>query len=171
MLQTGSSVGGAMRHRLGLTVAALSVLALLGVAACTARSPFARSAPPPPPSEPLPMSAFAVRFTPAEGQACSPTEASGIKAYRIVLHLFDRPPQVQRDERPSRPYVMIGRLQFGENWYTNKNLTELTEKHVPEIGGDAVFTVSIHQSAAAVFAGAGFYYATYELEVIRYTDK
>jgi len=67
---------------------------------------------------------------------------------------------------------VIGKLHFDKNWYTNKNLAELKEKHVQQVGGDAVLTWTIHQTSAAVLFEVGdLYYAAYELEVIRYTDK
>jgi hypothetical protein len=61
---------------------------------------------------------------------------------------------------------------LGENWYTVKNLDELTEKYVSEAGGDAVLTFTIYQTAAATLPGVGnLFYAAYEAEVIRYTDR
>jgi len=145
---------------------------LLGLTACAPQSTFSRSDPPPPPSKPLPIGAFAVKFIPAGSQTYSPTDATRIKTYKVVLYLFDDPPKVRRDEKPTRPYVVIGKLQFGKNWYTSENLTELEEKHVPLVGGDAVLTWSNHQIGAAFIPGVGtFSYAAHEAEVIRYTDK
>jgi len=161
-----------MRFRTAVKVASLGILVLLGLTACAPQSTFSRSDPPPPPSKPLPISAFAVKFTPAGSLTYPPTDATGIKTYKVVLYLFDDPPKVRRDEKPTRPYVVIGKLQFGKNWYTSENLTELEEKHVPQVGGDAVLTWSNHQRGAAVIPGVGtFSYAAHEAEVIRYTDK
>ena len=160
-----------MRLRTAVRVASLSILVLLGLTACAPQSTFS-SDPPPPPSKPLPISAFAVKFTPAGSLTYPPTDATGIKTYKVVLYLFDDPPKVRREEKPTRPYVVIGKLHFGKNWYTSENLTELEEKHVPQVGGDAVLTFGIHQTAAAFLPGVGnLFYAAYELEVIRYTDK
>jgi hypothetical protein len=162
-----------MRFRTAVKVASLGILVLLGLTACAPQSTFSRSdPPPPPPSKPLPISAFAVKFTPAGSLTYPPTDATGIKTYKVVLYLFDDPPKVRRDEKPTRPYVMIGKLHFGKNWYTSQNLAELEKKHVPQVGGDAVLTWSNHQRGAAVIPGVGtFSYAAHELEVIRYTDK
>jgi hypothetical protein len=149
---------------------------LLGMTACTTQSPFPRSDPlregAPLPSKPLPISAFAVRFTPAVSETYPPTKEVETRPYRVVLYLGSTPPQVRRDTKPSRPYITVGTLSFGENWYTGKNLDELTEKYVSEVGGDAVLTWSIYQTAAMMLPGAGqFTYAIYYLEVIRYTDR
>ena len=123
-----------MRFKTAVKVASLGIFVFLGLTACAPQ--FSRSDPPPPPSKPLPISAFAVKFTPAGSQTYSPTGATGIKTYKVVLYLFDDPPKVRRDETPTRPYVMVGKLQFGKNWYTSQNLTEQEEKHVPQVGGD-----------------------------------
>ena len=156
-----------MIHGVNLKTAVVSILVLIGVTACAAQLPF-----PPPPSQPLPITAFAVKFTPAGGQTHSPTTTSRIERYKIVLNLGSSPPEVRRDQKPTRPYVTIGKLWFGENWYTDKNLDELLQRHVPAVGGDAVLTVSIYQTRAAFLFDVGnLYYATYELEVIRYTDR
>ena len=163
-----------MADRVGLKVAVVIILALLGATACAVvQSPFPRSDPPfPPPAKPLPITAFAVRFTPAGGQTYPPTTASEIELYKIVLNVGSRPPQVRRDQRPTRPYVTIGKLRFAENWYTDKNVEELRERHVPAVGGNAVLTWTIYQTGAAFLERVGnFYYATYEAEIIRYTDR
>jgi hypothetical protein len=113
-----------------------------------------------------------VRFTAAGSQTYPPTKEVETRAYRVVLHLGDTPPQVRRDTKPTRPYITIGTLSFGENWYTGTNLRQLTEKYVSEVGGDAVLNWTIYQTAAMMLPEAGqLYYAIYHLEVIRYTDR
>jgi len=162
-----------MRDHIGLKVAALSFSVFLGIAACTTQAPFPRRDPPPPPSTPLPISAFAVRFTAAGSQTYSPVKRVEARPYRVVLYLFDKQsPQVRRDTKPTRPYTTVGTLWFSENWYTGKNLDDLTEKYVSEAGGDAVMTLTIYQTAAAMLPGVGnLFYAAYQAEVIRYTDR
>jgi hypothetical protein len=160
-----------MRHQLGLTAGALSFVLLLGVTACTMQGP-SRSDPPPPPSKPLPISAFTVRFTAAGSQTHPPAKKTETRPYKIVLHLGNQPPQVRRDTKPTRPYVTIGTLRFSKNWYTGKNLDDLCEKYAPEVGGNAVLTWTIYQTTAAVLPGVGnLFHAAYEAEVIWYTDK
>lgn len=164
-----------MRNHISLVVLAL----LVGCASVgdpiemLRRERARREGPPPPPTEPLPITAFAVRFTPVGGETYPPTtSAAETRAYKVVLHLGSQPPQVRREEKPTRPYVTIGTLRFGENWYTGRNLDDLIEKHVPAVGGNAVLTWTIYQTAVAAFPSVGqLYYATYEAEVIRYTDR
>ena len=167
-------VGGIMKNKADLNMVLVTIFTLLGITGCAIQSRFPRSDPPSLPSKPLPVTAFTVRFVPAGNQTYTPTKATDIKLYRIVLHTASRPEgTTRRDEKPSRPYITVGKLYFGENWYTGKNLDELTEKYVPEVGGDAVLTWEIFQTAAAFIPGAGppYTYATYEVEVIRYTDR
>jgi len=160
-----------MRHQLGLTVGALSFVVLFGVTACATQAPFPRSDPPLP-SKPLPLSAFTVRFTPAGSQTYPPTKEAETRAYKVVLYLSPDSPQVRRDTKPTRPFVMIGTLRYSENWYTGENLDELTKKYVSEAGGDAVLTWTNYTSTVLYLPGVGhFAYAAYELEVIRYTDR
>jgi hypothetical protein len=163
-----------MRYQLGVPMRALTFVVFFGVTACTTttRAPFPRSDPPPLPSKPLPLSAFAVRFTPAGSQTYPPTKEVESQPYRIFLYLSPNSPQVRRDTKPTRPYVTVGTLRFSENWYAGENLDKLMEKHVSEVGGDAVLTWTNYTSAVMVLPGAGnFAYAAYELEVIRYTDR
>jgi hypothetical protein len=162
-----------MKKKQAFNVVLVTIFTLLGITGCSIQSRFPRSDPPSLPPKPLPVTAFAVRFVPAGNQTYPPTKATDIKLYRIVLHTASRPEgTTRRDEKPSRPYITVGKLYFGENWYTGKNLDELTEKYVPEVGGDAVLTWEIFQTGAANIPGMGsWYYATYEVEVIRYTDR
>ncbi len=160
-----------MKNQADRNIVFVTVLALLVVTACSTQSRFPRSHPPLPPSMPLPATAFTVRFVAAGNQKYPPTKETERRAYRVVWHIGNGPEEIRRNEKPTRPYTIIGKLYFGENWYTDKNLDELRSKYVSEVGGDAILTWEVFQtSAAALFEGVNLYYATYEAEVIRYTD-
>ena len=162
-----------MKNKADFIIVSVTVVVLLVVTACSTQSRFPRLHPPPlPPSMPLPATAFTVRFVPAENQTYIPTKATESRAYKVVWHIGSGPKEIRRSEEPTKPYVVIGKLYFGENWYTDKNLEELRNKYVSEVGGDAILTWEVFQTSAAVlFDGGNFYYATYEAEVIRYTDR
>ena len=161
-----------MKNKAYRNIVFVTVLALLVVTACSAQSRFPRSQPPVPPSKPLPAAAFTVKFVSAGNQTYPPTKETERRAYRVVWHIGSGQEEFRRNETPTRPYMIIGRLYFGENWYTDKNLEELRNKYVPEVGGDAILTWEVFQTSAAfLFEVGDLYYATYEAEVIRYIDR
>ncbi len=130
-----------------------------------------------PPSTPLPSSAFSVEFVPAGAEQYPPTDVEDVKRFKNVLYWLGEADLIRGDEKPARPYIKIGELRFGEDWYYSSNIAELVNTHVPEIGGDAVLVYHAYQIASAVMtndetgASAQVFYQSIMLEVIRYTDR
>lgn len=130
-----------------------------------------------PPSTPLPSSAFSVEFVPAGAEQYPPTDVEEVKRFKNVLYWLGEADLIRGDEKPARPYIKIGELRFGEDWYYSSNIAELVNTHVPEIGGDAVLVYHAYQIANAVMtndetgASAQVFYQSIMLEVIRYTDR
>ena len=130
-----------------------------------------------PPSTPLPSSAFSVEFIPTGAERYPPTDVEEVKRFKNVLHWTGQPDSIRGDEKPARPYVQIGQLRFGENWYYSSNISELINTRVPEIGGDAVLVYHAYQTSSAMMKNENtgvfedVYFQSIVLEVIRYTDR
>jgi len=134
-----------------------------------------QSRPPDPPREPQPLSSFKVEFTALGSQTFGPTETKEIVRFRNVLHPPGEPERVLSETgKPTRPYVEIGELKFGLNWYYSSNIQELINTHVPRVGGDAVLVYHAHSGGATARdtkMGRQAFYQSIVLEVIRYTDR
>jgi len=133
---------------------------------------------PPPPREPKPSSSFNVEFLPASAERHPPTSTEDVKRYRNVVRYKGEPDSIRSDEKPTRPYVRVGELRFGLDWYYSSNIRELINLHVPRVGGDAVLVYYAYPGGAAAQmknAETGqmidVFYQSVVLEVIRYTDK
>ena len=105
-------------QRLGTTLLALFVV--LTIWGCAVGQP--RSIPP---DRPQPVSSFSVEFVPAGAERYTPTDLKEVRLFKMLLHFPGTPDLIRRDERPARPYVRIGELRFGENWYYDTNIMEL----------------------------------------------
>lgn len=149
------------------------VLAALALAACAggpSPSPI-----PLPPQAAAPASSFAVEFVPARSEPYPPTDAKNVVRFKNLLHWPGKPDLVRGDAQPTRPYVRVGELRFGESWYHASNIKEIVDTHVPRVGGDAVLVYHAYQRSVAQVQGEGgkpedVYYQSIVLEVIRYTD-
>lgn len=130
-----------------------------------------------PPDRPQPVSSFSVEFLPTGAERYPPTDVKEVWRFKMILHWPGQPDLIPRDEKPARPYVKIGELRFGENWYYDSNIMELANTHVPRVGGDAVLVYHAYQTASAMMKSPDsgkfkdVYYQSMVLEVIRYTDR
>lgn len=132
---------------------------------------------PPYPHEPPPLSFYSVEFVPADTKRYPATRAKDVKRYRNVVH-YSGKSEIRTDEKPTRPYVRVGELRFGLNWYYSSNIKELIDTHVPRIGGDAVLVYNAYDGGAAALVKddatgkmKNVFYQSIVVEVIRYTDK
>jgi len=134
-----------------------------------------QSRPPDPPREPQPPSSFSVEFTALGSERYGPTDAKDIVRFRNVLHHPGEPDSVLSEVgKPTRPYVKIGELKFGLNWYYSSNIRELINTHVPRVGGDAVLVYHAYSGGATgmdLKRGQQVFYQSIVVEVIRYTDR
>jgi len=121
------------------------------------------------------LSSFSVEFVPTGSERYPSTETSEIVRFRNVLHYPGEPERVLSEiGKPTRPYVKIGELKFGLDWYYSSNIRELVNTHVPRVGGDAVLVYHAYSGGATamnVKLGAQIFYQSIVLEVIRYTDR
>lgn len=153
-------------------LAVIFLLALVGgISACT----WVPVGPPPYPDEPQPLSSFEVEFVPAGSERYPSTETSEVVRFRNVLQYPGEPESVLSEPgKPTRPYVEIGVLKFGLDWYYSSNIRELINTHVPRVGGDAVLVYHAYPGGAAamdVERGEQIYYQSIVVEIIRYTDR
>jgi|ERR1700690_176947 hypothetical protein len=164
-----------MKESRRLRTTLLALFAVLTIWGCAVGQP--RSIPP---DRPQPVSSFSVEFIPAGTERYTPTDVKEVwplKTHKIILHYPGLPDLIRRDEKPARPYVEIGELRFGENWYYEGNIMELVNTHVPRVGGDAVLVYHAYQTAAANMKSPdsgkfqNVYYQSIVLEVIRYIDR
>src|SRR6266571_3169518 len=128
-------------------LAAVFLLALVGgINACTGM----RAGPPPPyPDQPRPLSSFGVEFVPAGSERYPSTETSDVVRFRNVLQYPGESERVLSETgKPTRPYVKIGEVKFGLNWYYSSNIRELINTHVPRVGGDAVLVYHAYPGGA-----------------------
>jgi len=130
-----------------------------------------------PPTRPQALSTFSVQFVPAGVDRYPPTDVQDVHSFKAVLHWPGSPDLIRRDEKPARPYKVVGELRFGENWYYESNIKELVNTHVPRVGGDAVLVYHAYQSKSAWMKNPdsgdfnNVYFQSIALEVIRYTDR
>ncbi len=129
-----------------------------------------------PPERPLPASSFEVEFVPAGPEVYPPTDTKDVVRFKNVLSWPGKPDLVRGDQQPTRPYVRVGELRFGEGWYYSSNIKDLVDTHVPRVGGDAVLVYHAQQTSVAQVRGAGgdpedVYFQSIVLDVIRYTDR
>lgn len=129
-----------------------------------------------PPKNPLPASSFSVEFVPAGPEGYPPTDTKDVVRFKNVLHWPGEPDVVKGTAEPTRPYVRLGELRFGENWYYSSNIKELVDTHVPRVGGNAVLVYHANQTGVAQARLDGgkpedVYFQSIVLEVIRYTDR
>ena len=152
--------------RYGLILIGIAVLLVLGCA--TTRFP---------PSSPLPIEAFEMVYTPVDSQTYSATESDPYPPFKMTWALAGSPVKVNRDEKITRPYIMIGKMVFKSNWYDDETIAKLIRLYVPQKGGDAVSSYHMAQEAAAMMKDPDtgkfrtYYRGTIHLEIIRYIDK
>jgi len=171
-LLVSAAPAGARRVALAPPISGVVLL----VERASPQTPTMQGRPPPPfPSEPQPLSSFAVEFVPEGSERYSPTETRDIVRFRNVLQYPGEPERALSEVgSPTRPYVKIGELKFGLNWYYSSNIRELMNAHVPRVGGDAVLVYHAYPGGAAAMdikQGAQIFYQSIVLEVIRYTDR
>jgi hypothetical protein len=152
-------------------VLSLAVLSLAVGCASATEAP----ALPLPPVSPRASSSFSAEFVPAGTERYSPTDTKDVVRFKNLLHWPGKPDLARGDAQPTRPYVRVGELRFGEGWYHSSNIQELVDTHVPRVGGDAVLVYHAYQRSVAQVQGEGgspedVYFQSIVLEVIRYTD-
>jgi hypothetical protein len=130
-----------------------------------------------PPDRPQPVSSFSVEFVPAGAERYPPTDVKEVRPFENVVHYPGTSDETRLFGSPTRPYIKIGELRFGEAWYSSSNIRELSNMHVPRVGGDAVLVQNFYQTAAAMMKDPdsgnfiNLYRASIVQEVIRYTDR
>ncbi len=153
--------------------AAIFLLALVGgINACTT---LRAGSPPLFPDEPKPLSSFGVEFVPAGSEQYPPTETREVVRFKNVVQYPGEPERVLSETgKPTRPYVKVGELKFGLNWYYSSNIRELINTHVPRVGGDAVLVYHAYPGGATGINAKRreqVFYQSIVVEAIRYTDR
>lgn len=162
-----------------LSAVALSFFVIANLYGCSGNLSVGSA--PPYPHEPPPLSFYSVEFVPADTKRYPPTHTKDVKRYRNVSHYSKNSEvlsEVLTDEKTTRPYVRVGELRFGLNWYYSSNIKELIDTHVPRVGGDAVLVYHAYDGGAAALVRdettgkmKNVFYQSIMVEVIRYTDK
>ena len=139
---------------------------------------------PPLPEAPPSISAFEVNFTPAGSEEYTPTKVSSVRRFKTIARSPGEPDWTSDAQEPSRPYVLVGRLEIPIAWHwLEEDVSScpghegLVTHHVRAVGGDAILLCEVLELARGVLwnPDAGAYttvsYRELELEVIRYTDR
>jgi hypothetical protein len=139
---------------------------------------------PPLPEAAPSISAFEVNFTPADSEEYTPTDVSSVKRFKTIARSPGEPDWTSDVEEPSRPYVLVGRLEIPIAWHwLEKEVSScpghdgLVTHHVRAVGGDAILLCEVFELARGVLqnpdtgAFTTVSYRELKLEVIRYTDR
>ena len=130
-----------------------------------------------PPSKPLPIDAYEMVFTPSDSQTYSPSQSDPYPPFKMTWAYAGQSPTVNRDEKITRPYAVIGKIVLKLNWYDDETIAKLIRLYVPQNGGDAVSSYHMAQEAVAAMKDPDtgrirtYYCGTIYLEIIRYTDR
>lgn len=156
-----------MRHP-----AILLVLSLTTVGCATS--------PPAPPAKPQPLSAFQVEFAPASAERYPATNVTEVNRFKTISHWPGAQDKVSDEEKPSRPYVVVGKLHFPRAWHYLETGVSwcpaeagLIAASVGAVGGDAVLLCEVTEHARGLSFNprAILSYREITLQVIRYTDR
>ena len=148
------------------TIASLVVLTLFS---CATRPPM-------PSGEPLPLSKYIVKYVPKDHTSYSTSKIDPYPPFKMTSAYPGQSPSIIEDEKPKRPYIIIGEMEFQLNWYDNKTIAELIRLHIPKTGADGVLTYHMVQKSAAMMKNPqsgkfrDMYYGTITLELLKYTD-
>jgi hypothetical protein len=130
-----------------------------------------------PPLKSQPVDAFEMVYTPTDSQTYPPTSSDPYPPFKMTWALPGKPVKVNKDEKITRPYNVIGKMVFKSNWYDDETIAKLIRLYVPQKGGDAVSSYHMEQERVAVMKNPETgkfrtcYFGTINLEIIRYTDK
>ena len=164
-----------MNARLASTGVLLCCYLAFTTMACTMSSPR-----PAPPAKPQPLSAFQVEFTPAGPERYPATNATEVERFKTISHWPGAPDKVSDEEKPSRPYVLVGKLHFPLAWHHLESGVswcpaeeELIATNVRAVGGDAILLCEVTEHARWMMLNppATVSYREITLQVIRYTDR
>jgi hypothetical protein len=97
---------------------------------------------------PLPIEAYKVQFIPKGDILYPPTDVENVEIFRNVNYMGDK--KVLFDDKPSRPYIIIGELVFPFEWYFESTLNKLVNREVKKVGGDAILEYNTYQKSAAL---------------------
>ena len=134
----------------------------------------------PAPERPQPISSFAVEFAPARAETYPPTDITEVKRYKTVAHWPGEPDWVSDAEEPTRPYAVVGTLDFPIAWhFLEKDVSScpaqegLVVHHVRAVGGHAVLLCEVDERSREILFDpvATISYRAITLQVIRWTDE
>ena len=165
-----------MNARLASTRVLLCCYLAFTTMACTMSSPR-----PAMPAEPQPLSAFKVEFTPAGPERYPATNATEVERFKTIAHLPGGQDNVSDAEKPSRPYVLVGKLHFPLAWHHLESGVSwcpaeegLIAANVRAVGGDAILLCEVTEHARSLMFSTPAAIVSYReitLQVIRYTDR
>lgn len=106
---------------------------------------------PTPPLSPLPHQHYKtkIHFESMTDKIYAPTKIENLEAFQIINHFKGHEDEISKKESPSQAYDIIGIITFGEEWYFGSMLDGLLKQKVEEVGGDAILTYEMFQTAAA----------------------
>jgi hypothetical protein len=124
------------------------------------------------------LDSYTYTFTPSDTTEYPPTGTNPIEVFKIIKTFPGLSDKVLKDEKPTRPYVVIGEVHFEKDWYgEEEEIQQLFDKYVPQIGGDAILQYVMHIEKSVPLKKRFeddlriWYRAELEIDVIRYTDK
>ena len=125
-----------------------------------------------------PVDSYKYTFKPNDTKEYPPTSTNPVKVFKMIKTFPELSDKVYKDEKPSRPYVVVGTLHFDKDWYgEDEEIQQLFDQHVPKVGGDAVLQYVMHVEKSVPLRKKIegdfriWHRAELELEIIRYTDK
>lgn len=118
-----------------------------------------------------------ISFEAASGERFPPTVLEKVEVYRIVSHnKYKGETTVTKDEKPSRPYVVVGILKIPNGVYYGVQLDKYIKDKLSEVGAHAVLEYRPYRDAVGWYddkrTGKGFDVTKMSAEatVIRYKD-
>ncbi len=105
-----------------------------------------------------------------------PTNHREIYKYKNINHFTGMDDKIYINEKPSRPYEIIGIMKLKKDWYFDSTLDKLVDPKVRAFGGDAILKYQTFQSKAAVIKRQdtgeieNLYYMGIEATIIRFLD-
>ena len=118
-----------------------------------------------------------VKFVP-QGKTIYPSVPKHeVKCYKMLNHFSGGKDVLFRDEKPTRPYIVLGVLEYNLTWWHDGDIQGVLNENVCKVGGDDVLMYESFQSGAntvidaAVAKPGRWYYQSMQVAVIKFTDK
>lgn len=88
-----------------------------------------------------------IKFKQTGDTKYSPTTLSKVEIYKTIVHFKGLDSEVKKDDIPSRPYVVIGTLEFPKRWYYSSTIDKYLLDIMSQVGAHAVLEYIVYQDA------------------------